>query len=732
MVTRNDFLIIFVITLCVFNLGFSVDVNNDIKDYVVYLGSTSDEYYVASQRHMNILKQVVEGRSAEETLIRSYTRTFSGFAAKLTNKEYEILKSRKEVLSVFPSRTLQIQTTRSWDFLGLPRPSPQQQVAESNIVVGMIDTGVWPESLSFNDQGLPPFVSQKWKGGCFGGQNFTCNNKIIGARSYTPGKTARDEGGHGSHTASTVAGRIVDNTSFFGVANGTARGGVASARIAVYKVCDATGCPDEAVLAAFDDAIADGVDLISISVGGAPSRLSQSTVAIGSFHAMQHGILTVQSAGNDGGPGSTGSVAPWLFSVSASTTDRRIADKIVLGDGTTLIGSAVNSFTLPGNQYPLVYGKTASTECDEDSAKLCLETCLDERLVKGKILVCNNSSPWGVAIQAGAVGVVGQKTQFDNVVMIYPLPAAVLINSEFDKLISYVSSTTTPTANILKSESIADKSAPSIAFFSSRGPNAVASDILKPDITAPGVDILAAFSPLVPVTEYPEDKRKVNYNVLSGTSMACPHVTGAAAYLKTLHPDWSPAAIKSSLMTTANPMSPKDDPTGTEYPYGSEFAYGSGHLNPVKAANPGLVYEATKDDYITFLCKLGDDDIGTFTGNGTAPCTAKSDQSPKDVNYPSMSAQSTPNKPITVTFTRIVTNVGVARSTYTSKVTPDSKIQVTVEPSTLSFTSLKETKSFNVTVIGTGLPEQSMATASLIWSDGIHSVRSPIVVYTSH
>ncbi|KAK9734762.1 hypothetical protein RND81_04G161700 [Saponaria officinalis] len=728
MVSHKYFSIIFVITLCVLNLGFSIEVNNDIKDYIVYLGPTSDEYYVTSQ-HINILKQVVEGRSAEETLIQSYTRSFSGFAAKLTTKEYGILKSRKEVLSVFPSRTLQTQTTRSWDFLGVPKPAPQQEVAESNIVVGIIDTGIWPESPSFNDQGLTPFVSKKWKGGCFGGQNFTCNKKLIGARSYTQGKTARDEIGHGSHTASTAAGRVVDNTSLFGLANGTARGGVPSARIAVYKVCDVTGCTEAALLAAFDDAIADGVDLISISIGGGPGKLSQDSIAIGSFHAMQHGILTVQSAGNDGGPGTTGGVAPWIFSIAASTTDRRIVDKIVLGDGTTLIGAAVNTFKLKGNKTPLVYGKTASTDCDEDSAKLCLETCLDERLVKGKIVVCNDTSSLEVAIKAGAAGVVAL-TQSDNVAFIYPLPAVPLIKSEFDKLISYLSLTKTPTANILESEAIADKSAPSIAYFSSRGPNAVASDILKPDITAPGVDILAAYSPIAPMSGFSEDKRKVTYNVLSGTSMSCPHVTGVAAYLKSLHPDWSPAAIRSSLMTTANPMSPKDDPH-TEFPYGSEFAYGSGHLNPIKAANPGLVYEATKDDYITFLCKLGEDDIGTFTGNKTAPCPKKSDRPPKDVNYPSMAALVTFSKPFTVTFARIVTNVGVANSTYTSKVTSDSKIKVTVKPSTLSFTSLKETKSFNVTVVGNGLPEQSMATASLIWSDGIHSVRSPVVVFTS-
>ena len=168
---------------------------------------------------------------------------------------------------------------------------------------------------------------------------------MIGARTYI-GTSARDENGHGSHTASTAAGSKVANASFFGLAGGVARGGVPSARIAVYKVCDPTGCQESDVIAAFDDAIADGVDLITISVGGSATAFGSDGIAIGAFHAMQKGILTLQSAGNNGNSsGTVGSVAPWIFTVAASTMDRKIVDKVKLGNGKTLT-VCITSFVL--------------------------------------------------------------------------------------------------------------------------------------------------------------------------------------------------------------------------------------------------------------------------------------------------------------------------------------------------------------------------------------------------
>ncbi|PQQ00407.1 subtilisin-like protease SBT4.3 [Prunus yedoensis var. nudiflora] len=212
--------------------------HEDRKPYIVYLGSLPhDELYSPLSHHLGILERVVEGSSAANTWIRSYRRSFNGFAAKLSDRESEKLANMEDVVSVFPSRTYQLQTTRSWDFMGFGETITQNATAESDVIIGVIDTGVWPESDSFKDEGFGP-APMKWKGACNGGKNFTCNNKLIGARFFTSEEeSARDEIGHGSHTASTAAGNAVKDVSIYGLVPGTARGGVPSARIAVYKIC---------------------------------------------------------------------------------------------------------------------------------------------------------------------------------------------------------------------------------------------------------------------------------------------------------------------------------------------------------------------------------------------------------------------------------------------------------------------------------------------------------------
>ncbi|KAM1815206.1 hypothetical protein ACFX11_028782 [Malus domestica] len=274
--------------------------HGDRKTYIVYLGSLpKDDVFSPLSHHIGILERVTESSSASNLLVRSYKRSFNGFAAKLTDRERERLAKMKEVVSVFPSTTYKLQTTRSWEFLGFNEKLKRNPTVESNVIVGVIDTGIWPESESFSDEGFGP-APKKWKGVCKGGKNFTCNNKIIGARFYV-GSSARDEIGHGTHTASTVAGTPVKGVSFYGLAHGTATGGVPSARIAEYKVCGSDECATDKILAAFDDAIADGVDIITISIGNSiVVPFDQDPIAIGAFHALEKGILTSQSAGNDG------------------------------------------------------------------------------------------------------------------------------------------------------------------------------------------------------------------------------------------------------------------------------------------------------------------------------------------------------------------------------------------------------------------------------------------------
>ncbi|XP_024197461.2 subtilisin-like protease SBT4.3 [Rosa chinensis] len=679
--------------------------------------------------HLGLLQKVVDSNSAANLLTRSYKRSFSGFAAKLTDRERERLANMKEVVSVFPSRILHPQTTRSWDFIGFHEKIKRNVSVESDTVIGVIDTGIWPESESFKDDGFGP-PPKKWKGACEGGQNFTCNKKLIGARFYnSSSESARDEQGHGTHTASTAAGNAIKNVSFYGLAQGTARGGVPSARIAAYKVCGALGCPTDAILAAFDDAIADGVDIITVSLGNpVASLLQHDPIAIGAFHAMAKGILTSNSAGN-GGPvdSSVSSVAPWILTVAASSTDRRIIDKVVLENGTTMVGASVNTFKLNGTSFPLIYGKDASSNCSEFEAGRCSYGCLDSGLVKGKVVLCDVPNRVDEAYVSGAVGFI-LRVDYDDVSEIVPFPATAFAGKEHSLIKLYTNSTKDPRVNILRSEEERDTDAPVVASFSSRGPNLILPEIIKPDISAPGVTILAAFSPIASVTESLQDARHVKYSILSGTSMSCPHAAGTAAYVKAFHPNWSPASIKSSLMTTASPMNVTDNSSAA-----GEFAYGSGHINPVKAIDPGLVYEASKEDYVKLLCSVLDQaDVRLISGDNSTCSTGSDKGSLQDHNYPSLAAVVTPNRSFSLKFHRKVKNVGLANSTYKATIFANStQVDVKVVPQVLSFKSLNEEKTFDVTVAGKGLPDevQSHVSASLVWSDGIHSVRSPILIH---
>ncbi|KAI3851470.1 hypothetical protein MKW92_038210 [Papaver armeniacum] len=704
--------------------------NEDRKVYIVYMGELpSESVYTPMSHHQTILQDILEGSSVQDTLVHSYKRSFNGFSAKLTEKEVQKLSGMEGVVSVFPNRVYQLQTTRSWDFIGLPEKVKRMANVESNTIVGVIDSGIWPESESFSDEGFGP-PPKKWNGVCEGGDDFPCNNKLIGARFYGEvGDSARDTQGHGTHTASTAAGSIVKGASFYEIAKGNARGAVPSARIAMYKVCGSDGCQSDAILAGFDDAIADGVDILSVSLGGTdPASFDTDPVAIGSFHAMKNGILTSHSAGNSGPePQTVTSNAPWLLTVAASSTDRRVVDKIVLGNGKTLQGLGVNGFKLKGTKFPLLYGNNVSTTCESFSARSCESGCLDKDLVEGKIVICDAAKAVTEAFTAGAQGTIlvsdPSLARFD-VSSVYPLAASLINTTNGDIVKSYFESSRKPVATILPTESVKDSHAPVVVSFSSRGPNSISPDILKPDISAPGVDILAAFSPVANPSSVAGDTRSVKYNILSGTSMACPHATGAAAYVKTYHPDWSPSAIKSALMTTAFAMNNTKNSEG-------EFAYGSGQIDPVKALTPGLVYDAHADDYVKYLCGLGFDSTKVkLITNSTCPRGSSASDYSRNLNYPSFGAHVEAGETINLKFTRTVTNVAKSESTYKVKVTSDDRITVSVEPKVLSFESPNEKKKFVVTVTGDGLGSDEMATASLVWSDEVHTVRSPIVVYS--
>ncbi|RHN73748.1 putative cucumisin [Medicago truncatula] len=328
-------------------------------------------------------------------------------------------------------------------------------------------------------------ITKKWRGVCDGGVNFSCNKKIIGARFYAVGDvSARDKFGHGTHTSSIVGGREVNDVSFYGLANGIARGGIPSSRITAYKSCNDFGtCTNDAILAAFDDAIADGVDVITISLGAhnAIDFLSDS-ISIGSFHAMENGILTVHSVGNTGPvPSSVCSVSPWLFSVAATTTDRKFIDKIILGNGQTFIGKSIN--TIPSNDTKFsiaVHNAQACPIRGNASPEKC--DCMEKNMVKGKLVLSGSPSGQLFSFTSGAIGVILNASQYDfDASLVTKNLTLKLESKDFVQVQYYKNSTSYPVAEILKSEIFHDTGAPRIAIFSSRGPNPSIQEIMKPD-----------------------------------------------------------------------------------------------------------------------------------------------------------------------------------------------------------------------------------------------------------
>ncbi|XP_027331543.1 cucumisin-like [Abrus precatorius] len=707
---------------------------NDRKTYIVYMGDHPEGMDPASlpSLHMTMAQKVLGSDFKPEAILHSYKKSFNGFVVKLTEAEAERMAEMDKVVSVFQNKKNRLRTTRSWDFIGVSKEAKRSSM-ESDIIVGVIDTGVWPDSKSFSDQGFGP-PPKKWKGSC---HNFTCNNKIIGAKYFSMDVdeydkadivSPKDADGHGSHTASTAAGNWVDSASLFGFAAGTARGGVPSARIAIYKTCWKSGCGNADTLAAFDDAIADGVDVISISTGpNEIHRYFDHPIDIGSFHAMKRGILTSHAAGNDGPSASSmTNYSPWLLSVAASTIGRKFLTKVQLGNGMVFEGVSFNTFDLKNKMFPLVYaGDVPNTAAGYNSSisRFCFDKSVVKSSVKGKIVICDGfRNAEDVGFLSGAAGMLVGSTGNKDIPPILAIPLSWLSQKNINSVFSYYSaSRSNSTATIFRSAEINDPVAPYITAFSSRGPNPITPNTLKPDLAAPGSNILAAYSPRNPLSEFKGDKRGVLYNVISGTSMACPHASGAAAYVKSFHRNWSPAMIKSALMTTATPMSPSLNPD-------FELAYGAGQMNPVKAANPGLVYDISEADYIKFLCGEGltDKQLRTLTKDHSTCSKHAKKEAVYDLNLPSFALHINVSS-FSRVFHRSVTNVGSETSSYQAKVVSPSLLDIQVKPSVLSFTSIGQKKAFSVIIEGS--INVDILSASLVWDDGTFQVRSPIVVY---
>nr|GMD53686.1 subtilisin-like protease SBT3.5 isoform X1 [Ipomoea batatas] len=722
-----------------------------------------DDVELITSSHHDMLATVLGSREAAVgSMIYSYRHGFSGFAATMTESQAQTIANLPGVVKVMPNSVYKLQTTRTWDYLGLPFNSANTLLNDSNmgddIIIAVLDTGVTPENEAYNDEDVGPIPS-KWKGSCQSGQQFDskkhCNRKLIGARYFIDGYLAgkgqkpgnftgildyispRDANGHGTHASSTAAGSPVSNVSYKGLSLGTFRGGAPRARLAIYKIGWEGGRFAGAdILKGFDTAIHDGVDVISASFGADVPLYSElfpqagETSFVGSFHAVAQGITVVAAGGNAGPAAQTVSNGePWMITVAANTPDRAFPTPITLGNGQTFMGQSL--FT--GNDTGVVDLVAAQGTCETLST--------NDTWISGNVVLCFTGVLRGsdrdvvefvrtaraVVRMMGGLGIiVSQKPYtlldgYDD-----SFPSAQVDYEIGTKILSYIVSMSDPKVRLSPSKTQIGKPISSIiAKYSSRGPYTIAPAILKPDIAAPGTNILAAYVPENPAIKIS------TYKMISGTSMATPHVAGIVALLKAVNPNWSPAAIKSAIVTTAWTSDPSSgqpifNEGETMSKLADAFDHGGGIINPNKARYPGLIYDMSTTDYLQCLCAMGYDS-SVVSGLAGQTTTCNNGISILNVNFPSITI---PNLNGSVTLTRTVTNVGPVNSVYKVMVEPPKGIIVAVTPSTLNFSPNVKKMSFSVQISTSYRYNTGYYFGSLTWNDGVNNVRIPISVKT--
>ncbi|CAD6237994.1 unnamed protein product [Miscanthus lutarioriparius] len=629
--------------------------------------------YLEEWYHSMVTTHASSTRAASSCgILYTYDTVMHGFAVQLTGDEARLMSSAPGVIGVYKDRVLYPQTTRSTGFMGLQPGNGAWKQTDfgDGVIIGFIDTGTWPESASFNDSGLGP-VRSNWRAKCVDAHGFNaslCNNKLVGAKAFHAAADAMAGSASSTHVASTAAGSEVQNASLYTFSQGTAWGMAPRARIAMYKACDVKGdCQNADILAAVDAAVKDGVDIISMSLENHSSiPFHDDEVAISTFGAERKGVFVVLGGGNGGPRASTVS-----NSAPASTVDRLFPAHITLGNGVVLAGQSL--YTMHAKGTPMI--QLVSTDSLNDWTP---------DTVMGKIIVSMDgaSDADGISLQnAGGAGIVGvdpdEWSRDGSATYSFTLPGLTLSYTAGEKLRAYMASVASFSFGC--ETVIGHKNrAPVVAAFSSRGPNPVAPELLKPDVVAPGVNILAAWSGDAPLADYPgvpvPDGRRVNYNIISGTSMACPHVAGIAALIKKKHPSWTPAMVRSALMTTAATVDNRggdiSSTTGTRPLWAAPttrvrvatpLVAGAGHVQ-----TDDLGYDAGERDYVDFLCALN--------------YTAEQMRRRTDVR----------------TLTRTLTKVSEEAETYNVTAVAPQHVMVTVTPTTLEFKEHMETRSYSV------------------------------------
>src|SRR5882724_6657380 len=722
----------------------------DVAAYVSYL----------DRRHDNA------AGAAGGRKVYDYHYTFNGFAAELTPAQAEAVKSVPGVIAVSKDELQFADTSSTPTFLGLDTPGTGlwDQLggfgqAGEDIIIGVVDSGVWPEGLSMSDRtGVNGNGTQDakldyhqipgWHGKCTPGEQFpasNCNQKLIAAQWFNAAwggdaglkaqrpwefASARDYNGHGSHTSSTAGGNHgvlgTGSAAVFGPMSGMAP----RARIAMYKALWSTKDASTAsgftsdLVAAIDQAVADGVDVINYSISGSLTNfLDPAEIAF--LNAANAGVFVAASAGNSGPTTSTvAHPSPWITTVAAGTHNRDGQGSVNLG-GTTYSGASLATAVGPA---PFIDSTAVGLPgANATAVRLCFAAIdnlvgasqtptpvLDPSKVAGKIVVCDRGTNARVnkslaVKQAGGVGMILVNTSPNSLnADFHSVPTVHLADTDRATVKAFAAAAGA-TATINQATLVFNVPAPFTASFSSRGPlRAGNGNLLKPDVIAPGQDILAAVAP-------PGNGGQL-FNVYSGTSMSSPHVAGLAALLKDLHPDWTPMMIKSALMTSASDVldGPNTNPLVI-------FRQGAGHVAPNKAADPGLVLDSGINDWLAFLC-------GATSGVTPATCNALAGAGfsldPSNLNMASIAVGALPG---IQTVKRRVTNVGSQTATYTAAVTGMTGFDVNVSPSSLML-SPGQTKSFNVTFTRTAAALNAYTGGQLTWTDGSHNVRMPLAL----
>jgi subtilisin family serine protease len=655
-----------------------------------------------------------------------YAYSFNGFAARLTGAQAAAMQARDDVLMVSADELMQLDTVTTPDFLGLTAEGGAWDLGYEgeDVIIGIVDSGIWPESLSFSDRtGTSPKGKDGklgyqqipgWHGKCTPGEEFPasdCNQKLIGAQYYGAGWggaagiaaafpyefwSARDADGHGTHTASTSGGNENVLASAEGIDLGTISGMAPRARIAAYKVCwgiaPEGGCFGSDSVAAIDQAVADGVDVINFSISGTSTNFLDA-VEVAFLFAADAGVFVAASAGNSGpGASTVAHPSPWITTVAAGTHDRFYAGTVSLGDGSSYEGASID--TSGAGPADLVYSADVGLAGeDATEVRLCYPGTLDSAAVSGKIVVCDRGAiarvdkSLAVSMADGAGMILANTSPSSLNADLHYVPSVHVDHVDGAAIRAYAQ---LPGATAtLAGGNLESVEAPQVAAFSSRGPLLASSDLLKPDIMAPGVDILAAVSPF--------GYGGRDFDFLSGTSMSSPHIAGLAAVVKSANPSWSPAMIKSALMTTAG----QETNAGNPIP-GNPFGYGSGQVAPNSALDP-------------FLCGTGQLQASYCPAIGIDP---------SDLNQPNITIGELAGAQ---TITRTVTNVGPA-GTYHVSVDAPVGVDVTVDPASLTLAG-GESASYSVTFMTNASATIGDYTfGSLTWSHGRHSVTSQIAI----